>query len=992
MENRIVLVKNEFNVYEDKTPEIISCIPDNDGYNIQYIKSNRQVYKYQKNRVKICRILEDIVLKEEEQLTINRKVEFASSIKVLWDINTLDKIYYISNGSKKEFLENVIVKLHSAKKVITDTQFFVVRRKNGEVFNNIKKIFVFDYFYKIIYNNGKIGIYETSEAEISFLYNNFGALEYFKEISKKLISPNEEKSDFLYNQYNKMSIDNKSIFYNYLKNPTIIKHEECGNLIFPFNFNTSQIKATRIGLASNVSVIEGPPGTGKTETILNILMNLIIQRKKVAVVSGNNYAVENINKKLKEYNLDFLLALLGNTDNCISFLNTVHKIPDLSKYALDDETVIDFQNEITEDIEQMEQLLELNNKLANLNNELSAINNEFIYFEDNFKNLNVKPMDFSNIPTKKLSNLIVETYTIPANNKLSFFKKLKLFFKYRFVYFNDLTNETEKIQINLKRYLYLNKKEELEKEISEIKKELENKNFQELNENIKEKSIKILKNFLYNHYKTIGIKKFSDNYKDSNYFLKQFHEFIKIHPVILSTVHSLRKCSSEGFLYDYIIIDEASQTDLVAAGVALSCAKNVIVVGDLKQLSHIVPDDFESEIKDLYKNYNISQYYDYANNNILSSIKGLYPNIEATLLKEHYRCHPKIIGFCNQYFYDNQLIIHTKSNVEDEPLILIESSKGTHTREDNNNKLFNLREVEECIHYEPRINKEKFENKDIGFIAPFNAQVNLAEKHLEEDIFKSTINKFQGQECKIIIFSTVLDKSARSTEKRINFVNKNNLVNVAVSRAKKRFVLVSNIDVFKPGSTIAELTNYMKYNTVSDSIIKSEVYSIFDLMYKEYSNKLIDICVEKIKKVSDIPSENLANYVIDDILKNKKYNFLDSTFSVNLKTIIKDTSLLTEEERRFVYDTSSEVDFVIYNKNNHMPVLLIEVDGYEFHHKPKDKERDEKKNNILNKYNIKFLRLPTESSKERERIVNTLEEIIKNDEKIENSYNSNSYN
>ena len=46
----------------------------------------------------------------------------------------------------------------------------------------------------------------------------------------------------------------------------------------------------------------------------------------------------------------------------------------------------------------------------------------------------------------------------------------------------------------------------------------------------------------------------------------------------------------------------------------------------------------------------------------------LYSDIPKTLLREHYRCHPKIIGFCNKKFYNNELIILTNESLEDKPL------------------------------------------------------------------------------------------------------------------------------------------------------------------------------------------------------------------------------------------------------------------------------------------------------------------------------------
>lgn len=65
-------------------------------------------------------------------------------------------------------------------------------------------------------------------------------------------------------------------------------------------------------LVSRISIIGGPPGIGKTQTILNILANTAIMRNKsVAVVSGNNAAVQNVKDKLHKEGDGFFGASLG---------------------------------------------------------------------------------------------------------------------------------------------------------------------------------------------------------------------------------------------------------------------------------------------------------------------------------------------------------------------------------------------------------------------------------------------------------------------------------------------------------------------------------------------------------------------------------------------------------------------------------------------------------------------------------------------------------
>jgi len=66
-----------------------------------------------------------------------------------------------------------------------------------------------------------------------------------------------------------------------------------------------------------------------------------------------------------------------------------------------------------------------------------------------------------------------------------------------------------------------------------------------------------------------------------------FNEFIKDYPALLSTCHSLRDSIADGYLLDYLIIDEASQVSLLLAGLAMSCARYVVVVGDQRQLPRV---------------------------------------------------------------------------------------------------------------------------------------------------------------------------------------------------------------------------------------------------------------------------------------------------------------------------------------------------------------------------------------------------------------------
>ena len=225
------------------------------------------------------------------------------------------------------------------------------------------------------------------------------------------------------------------------------------------------------------------------------------------------------------------------------------------------------------------------------------------------------------------------------------------------------------------------------------------------------------------------------------------------YPVILSTTHSLIPSVDHGYVFDYLIIDEASQTDLLSSVLSLYCARNAIIVGDSKQLPQI-ENKFLEKNNILKKLFNISDEYDYFGNNILSSMGKVFLDAPKVMLKEHYRCHPLIINFCNQKFYDNELIILTKPSSEISPLKLYKTVPGNHARKNpEGTGLYNLREVDEI-----NLIIKKSKCKDIGIISPYRKQVDVLNENIEiksEEIEIDTVHKFQGRAKDVIILSTV---------------------------------------------------------------------------------------------------------------------------------------------------------------------------------------------------------------------------------------------
>ncbi|WP_162502666.1 AAA domain-containing protein, partial [Treponema endosymbiont of Eucomonympha sp.] len=147
---------------------------------------------------------------------------------------------------------------------------------------------------------------------------------YLYRIAQTVGLKDSDGNNILANRYVKIGFVSKdSMLSAFLRGKLDIRGtDSVGNAVYPFGFNLSQKLAVANALSSPLSIIEGPPGTGKTQTILNIIACAIMRGESVAAVSSNNSATANILEKLQKYNAGFVAALLGNSDNKREFIES----------------------------------------------------------------------------------------------------------------------------------------------------------------------------------------------------------------------------------------------------------------------------------------------------------------------------------------------------------------------------------------------------------------------------------------------------------------------------------------------------------------------------------------------------------------------------------------------------------------------------------------------------------------------------------------------
>ena len=114
--------------------------------------------------------------------------------------------------------------------------------------------------------------------------------------------------------------------------------------------------------------------------------------------------------------------------------------------------------------------------------------------------------------------------------------------------------------------------------------------------------------------------------------------------------------------------------------------------------------------------------------------------------------------------------------------------------------------------------------------------------------------------------------------------------------------------------------------------------------------------------------------MIQNILQKAEFSFVDCAAYVALVNLVKDYSMLTEEETTYARNPLTHIDFLLFRWMDKSP-----LDGATFHAAGSvQANRDEKKNRIFEQCGIPLLRLRTDGSGEEERIEQTLRSAVSN--------------
>lgn len=290
--------------------------------------------------------------------------------------------------------------------------------------------------------------------------------------------------------------------------------------------------------------------------------------------------------------------------------------------------------------------------------------------------------------------------------------------------------------------------------------------------------------------------------------LEDAHIVLRYRPIwAVSTLSVPSRVPLAPGLFDYVIFDETSQSDIASAIPLLARAKKAIIVGDPMQLNFVRPLGTGTEHA-LMDNAGLPKQ---GRSSFAQSINSLFdfaanrPAVKRFLLADQFRSAPAIVDYLNEDFYNGQLIGRRweeqfKPPSDYRPGLSWENVAGHETRGEGGP--VNTAEAKRVAELLKKFAVDDSFKGSVGVISPFNAQVAEIQKsatsHLSQaerdrlSLRISTVDKFQGGEADVVLLSLVI--AANSSQSTLIFLKRERRrLNVAVSRARALCIVLGDL-------------------------------------------------------------------------------------------------------------------------------------------------------------------------------------------------------
>jgi len=288
------------------------------------------------------------------------------------------------------------------------------------------------------------------------------------------------------------------------------------------------------------------------------------------------------------------------------------------------------------------------------------------------------------------------------------------------------------------------------------------------------------------------------------------NEIIDQAQVVVTTLISASNQSIQHLKYDTVIIDEASQALEPECWNAILRGARLVMAGDHKQLPPTIKSREAAQMG--------------LETTMLDLLAEKLP--ENIMLNIQYRMHNAILGFSNKMFYGGLLSGHEKVQFhhlpgDNQPVVFVDTAgcgfeEKLHLQHQslrNEGEFFLIREI-------LLLKKECFQGFSVGIISPYADQVRYIREELGQDpslhytsLEVDTIDGFQGQE-KDIIFISLVRSNERS---EIGFLKDERRLNVAMTRARKKLIIIGDSATLGAHSLYNQLISYVNETGLYES-------------------------------------------------------------------------------------------------------------------------------------------------------------------------------
>ena len=290
---------------------------------------------------------------------------------------------------------------------------------------------------------------------------------------------------------------------------------------------------------------------------------------------------------------------------------------------------------------------------------------------------------------------------------------------------------------------------------------------------------------------------------------RMIKDIIDSSDVILATNSSSALEAIARVKFDVAVIDEASQATIPSVLIPIAKAHRFILAGDHKQLPPTIISDRAGALS----------------KTLFEELIRIYP-FKSQLLNIQYRMNSLLMKFPNEEFYNNGLKSDSSvddikirdildSHQDEEALLFIDTSDIADNRErhlKDSKSIVNEIEAEIAIRIADDYLSDGVNESDIGIISPYADQVKIIQENTEIEV--KTVDGFQGREKEIIIISTV-----RSNDNgNIGFLSDLRRLNVAITRAKRKLIIIGNKDTLITNPTYERLINFCEDENLLEKV------------------------------------------------------------------------------------------------------------------------------------------------------------------------------